>query len=295
MRFAIFWGCKIPFYLAQYALSSRSVLEALGVKLVDIEFGCCGYPVRNLNFDSFILSAARNLALAQQQAVNILTPCKCCFGTLKHADYWLRQSDSLRDNINALLEEEGLRWQKGIEIKHLLSALLQDVGVEAIKDQVKHPYEGLKVAAHYGCHALRPSKVTHFDNPTDPTLFERLIAVTGAKSVRWQRRLECCGNPLWGKNNQLSLDLMARKLADAKQAGADYLCSACTYCQIQFDTVQAQEFINDGGENGLPSILFPQLLGLSLGLSEGALGLNFNKIDISGVCKYLSRPNISEP
>jgi heterodisulfide reductase subunit B len=36
------------------------------------------------------------------------------------------------------------------------------------------------------------------------------------------------------------------------------------------------------------SILYPQLLGLSLGLPEAAIGLKNNKIDISGIMEFLS-------
>ena len=83
MRFAFFPGCKIPFYLKEYGLATRSVLAALDVQIEEMEFTCCGYPVRHLNFESFILSAARNLALAENKGLTVLTPCKCCFGSLK--------------------------------------------------------------------------------------------------------------------------------------------------------------------------------------------------------------------
>ena len=85
MKFALFQGCKISFYLRDYGTSTRSVLLALGINLVDMEFNCCGYPIRHLHFLSFILSAARNLALAEREHLNIVTPCKCCYGNLKQA------------------------------------------------------------------------------------------------------------------------------------------------------------------------------------------------------------------
>ena len=288
MRFALFSGCKIPFYLAHYEASTRAVLAALGVELVDIEFNCCGYPARNIHFESFILSAARNLALAQQSNLNILTPCKCCFGSLKHAEYLLSEDSSLKDDMNAILREEGLELGESIEIKHLLSVLAHDVGIDAIKARIERPYNGLKIAVHYGCHALRPSKILQFDNPLEPTIFESLVAVTGAEPVDWAMRLDCCGNPLWGKNNDLALDLTRKKLASAKQAGADYLCAACTYCQIQFDAVQAAELVQKEKSEAQPSILYPQLLGLSLGLPGEMLGVECNTIDISNVLNYLS-------
>ena len=279
MKFALFSGCKIPFYLKEYELSSRAVLKALEVELIDLEFNCCGYPIRSYDFESFIFSSARNLALAEKQNLNIITPCMCCFGSLKHAEYFLKKDDSLKTKVNKLLQKEDLYWHGSCEVKHLLSVLFHDVGIASIKKQIKHPNEGLKVASSYGCHALRPGEILNFDNPQFPTIFEDLVNVTGAESVDWQRRLECCGSPLWEKNNELSLDLMQKKLSSAINAEADCLCSACTYCQIQFDTVQHAKLIKNQVE--MPSILYPQLLGLSLGMSAKNLGLENNKIKIN--------------
>lgn len=276
MKFALFSGCKIPFHLKEYELSSRAVLKTLEVELMDLEFNCCGYPIRSYDFESFIFSAARNLALAEKQNLNIITPCMCCFGSLKHAEHFLKKDDSLKTKINKLLQKENLSWHGNCEVKHLLSVLFHDVGIASIKKQVKHPNEGLKVAASYGCHALRPGEILNFDNPLFPTIFEDLVNVTGAESVDWQRRLECCGSPLWEKNNELSLDLMQKKLSSARDAAADCLCSACTYCQIQFDTVQHAKLIKN--QAGMPSILYPQLLGLSLDIPAKDLGLENNKI-----------------
>ncbi|UCF91521.1 MAG: CoB--CoM heterodisulfide reductase iron-sulfur subunit B family protein [Desulfobacterales bacterium] len=288
MKFAWFAGCKIPYFLPQYERASRAVLEALEVELVELEMNCCGYPVRHQSFEAFILSAARNSALAQARGLDILTPCKCCFGSLKQAEYWLRESDSLRAETNRQLDEEDLRWEGAkIRIRHLLSVMAEDVGIAKIRAKRKHVYDGLKVAAHYGCHALRPANVVRFDNPLAPTLFEKLVDATGAQSVDWPRRLDCCGSPLWEKNQALALELMRKKLEDALQAGAQVLCTACTYCQIQFDTVRAAELNAGGLEGRLPSILYPQLLGLCLGLSAESLGLADNRLDASLIRNYL--------
>ena len=68
MKFALFLGCNIPARLTQYEASARAVLGKLGVGLVDIKaFNCCGYPVRNFDFNAFVLSSARNLALAKKE------------------------------------------------------------------------------------------------------------------------------------------------------------------------------------------------------------------------------------
>jgi len=289
MKFALFLGCTIPARLPQYESSSRAVLGKLGVELVDIkEFNCCGYPIRNSDFKAAVLSSARNLALAEKENLNILVLCKCGFGMLKHAHYHIKEDPTLRKEINTTLKKEGLPFEGGIEIKHLLSVLYHDVGVEAIREKITRPYKELKIATHYGCHALRPSEIVQFDDPVNPTLFDNLVEATGAESIDWQARLDCCGAPLFGANDDLSMDLTEKKLTNAKQSGADYLCDACAYCHIQFDTVQRMINSGRGRNHVLPAILYPQLLGLSLGIDSKILGLEMNQIDITSVEKYLS-------
>ena len=271
-----FPGCKIARGLPQYGSATRAVLGALGIDLVQVELNCCGYPVRDENFLAAMTAAARNLALAAAHGMPLVTPCKCCYGNLKHADYWLRQRADLRQRVNGLLKAEGLAWRPGVRILHLLTLLQEEVGLETIKGRVRHPLDDLPAAAHYGCHALRPGYMTGFDNPLAPTIFEQLVSVTGAMAVHWPLRLSCCGHPLWEKDKHFSLTLMRHKLDDARQAGAQVLVTACTYCQLQFDGVQLAHSAD--GEALLPAVLYPQLLGVAMGLPEADLGLSANRI-----------------
>jgi heterodisulfide reductase subunit B len=195
---------------------------------------------------------------------------------LKHADHWMRQESGLRQQVNTLLAKEGLAWREDMRIRHLLTVLDEEVGFHRLQERVTRPLTGLHVAAHYGCHALRPGNITQFDNPLSPTIFERLVAATGAVAVEWPLRLECCGHPLWQKNNRFSLALMAGKLADARQSGAQIVTTACTHCQMQFDTIQAEHPCQEG--QPLPAILYTQLLGTAMALPESALGLTGNRI-----------------
>lgn len=281
MKYALFLGCQIPIRLQQYETSSRAVLEQLGVELMDIEeFNCCGYPLRNIDFKTYLLASARNLALAEANHRSMMTLCQCCYGALKKADFLLKENLSLRREVNAVLQREGIPYEGRVEVKHLLSVLYQEVGVDTLRKRVQNPFEGLNIAAHYGCHALRPSQVVQFDDPGNPSLFDRLVEVTGAKSMNWLMRLECCGAPLLGSNDELSTEMTLKKLNNGQASGADYLCTACTYCQIQFDTVQQMILSQKGSNHPLPSILYPQLLGLSMGIDPEPLGLQRNKIPI---------------
>jgi heterodisulfide reductase subunit B len=193
---------------------------------------------------------------------------------LRYADLLLREHRELREEINGMLQQEGLRYWEGVEIKHFLNILYEDIGLEAIQKKVTNPFQKLKVAAHYGCHILRPHDVVQFDDPVKPTKFEKLIAVTGAKPVDWSLRLQCCGEPLWDKNQEVSVRLTGNKMVNAKQSGADYLCAACTHCQIQFERARKDFTIRERAGETLPSLLYPQMLGLSLGLEPSDLGID---------------------
>jgi heterodisulfide reductase subunit B len=97
-------------------------------------------------------------------------------------------------------------------VKHLLSVLYHEVGVEAIKKKIAKTFKGLKIAAHYGCHVLRPSQVVQFDDPATPSIFDQLVEATGAESIAWPMRLECCGAPLLGAHDELSIEFTLKKL-----------------------------------------------------------------------------------
>lgn len=273
MKLLYFPGCKIKDHLPAYDASTRAVLGGLRIELVDQEMNCCGYPVRHQSFGAYLFSAARNLALAEARGLDILTPCKCCLGSFKHALYWLRRKPLIKAEINRRLATENLHWADRSDVIHLLSLLHHHVGGQKLKARATAPLKAMRVAAHYGCHALRPAAVTGFDNPTAPQLFENLVAATGATPVLWSRRTECCGGPLMEINPRMALALMEKKLASAQEAGADYLCSACTHCQLQFDGARRQHPQADPTQGRLKILLYPQLLGLAMDLPADQLGL----------------------
>jgi heterodisulfide reductase subunit B len=201
----------------------------------------------------------------------------------------MKENAKLREEVNAILGKEGLRYEGDTQIKHLLSVLFNDVGTEAIRERIARPYENLRVATHYGCHALRPSGIVEFDDPLAPTIFDQLVEATGAESVEWSMKLECCGAPLLGTNDELSWKFTEKKLADAKRAGAHYLATGCPFCQIQFDTMQQTNESERGTNHHVPAILYPQLLGLCMGIDKAILGLHNAEIDIAGVENFLAK------
>jgi heterodisulfide reductase subunit B len=289
MKYALFLGCNIPARVVQYETAARAVMRKLGIQLVDIrDFKCCGYPVRNLDQKAFLLSASENLAIAEKLGLNIMALCKCCFGSLKETEHFLKEEGDFQEEIKQALAQKGLKYEGKFEVKHFLSVLYHDVGLDEIKSNVSQSYKGLKIATHYGCHALRPSKVTQFDDPIAPSIFDKLVEVTGAQSINYNSKLDCCGAPVMGVNDDLSMNITAKKLANGKKAGADYLCAACPYCQLQFDHVQKM-MVSQNGNEALASMVYPQLLGLCLGIDEDTLGIHMNQLDITEITSFLDQ------
>lgn len=258
MTYLYFPGCKIAHHLPEHGLAVEKVCRVLGLELLTPEFSCCGYPVRHESMDASFFSALRSLALAQNLGLDLLTPCKCCFGNFQHALHRIRQDENLRFRMKKLLSAEGLDLPTTVRARHLLQVLDQDVGATRLADMTGTGLKGLRVACHYGCHALRPENITHFDDPLGPTIFERLVKALGATPVNWELRLECCGYPLRGRDDRMADGLMLKKWASAGQAGADVLATACTYCQLQFGRVR--------NEPGLRAELYPVLLAHALGI-----------------------------
>ena len=290
MEFALLRCCVTTASLKQYELSTDAVLGRLGVDLVEIkEFNCCGYPLKNVNFQAHALLSARNLSLAEKRNLNITSLCNCCYGSVKHINHLMKEDAAFRKEINAKLEKEGLRYEGNVEVKHLLEIFHEDIGIAHIKEQVAKPYSGLRIATHYGCHLIRPDKMVGKADPGATAIFDQLVEISGAESIAWPAQLECCGSPVWGTNDELSMDLTQKKISDAAASEANYLCVSCPFCQLQFDRVQNTFLSKRNGNSRLPSILYTQLLGLSLGIDAESLGIHQNEMDVSGITKFTAK------
>jgi len=293
--YAIFLGCAIPSRVNHYEASARMVLGELGVKLVDIDlFSCCGpVPLRAISFEMFLTVGARNLALAEAEGLDIMCLCSGCYSTLTDVNHHLKEDSELRAAINKRLEPLGAAYHGGIQVRHFLKVLHQDVGLESIRKRIVRKYNDLRIATHYGCHTLRPSKVMQFDATSPPTLFDNLVEVTGAESIYWGAKWQCCGGPLLGVNENLAMDLCENKLSDAKAWKADFLCTACPFCQVEFDTIQGKIAADRDRAYDLPSILYPQLLGLAMDLDRDLLGMDGNRLSLDRIEALLESDSLA--
>ena len=283
-KYLIFLGCAIPYRVSAYEISARKVLVKLGIQLVEMpEFNCCGLPFDPVSHETMLVLAAKNLALAEQQGLNILTLCPGCAGSLKKTNKILKEDKVLKEQINCRLKEVGLEFRGTIEVKHLLQMLKEDVGLDKIKASVTKPLTMLKVAEHNGCHILRPKEFIGFDDPEDPQTLKELIEATGASCLDYVDETECCGAPSVGVSDKIALQLARDKLNHVKMAGAQALITICPFCHIMYDTNELRIEKTFNETYGIPILHYPQLLGLAMGLTPEELAFSELRVNASKI------------
>jgi heterodisulfide reductase subunit B len=281
LKYLLFLGCAIPYRIASYEISARKVMEKLGVELVEMpDFNCCGLPIDAVNHDAMLLLAARNLCLAEEQNLDIMTLCPGCSGTLRKVNKGLQEDKKHKQHVNDYLKEIGMEFKGGkIRVRHLIQVLTEDVGFEKIKEAVVKPLTGLKVAEHNGCHVLRPAKYIGFDDPENPVMLKRLVEATGAECLDYMYETDCCGAPIIGVNDKIPLYLAGDKLTNIKAVGAQVLVTVCPFCHMMFDINQPriERLLNE--QFGIPVLHYPQLLGLAMGFTPKELALEELRVD----------------
>lgn len=283
-RIALFRCCNTHSCLPHTERVMVSMLDKMNVEAVHIkEFNCCGYPLKNINLDAYLLSSARNLAIAEKKGLNIITFCSCCYGSLKQVNHLMQTNETIRGRINDLLSQEGLAYGGTISVTHCLDYCYNHIGAERLKSAITHRFNGLKVAVHIGCQMLRPRKIVGFDDPLAPSIFDHLVRLTGAECVSYPNHLSCCGASVCGVDAELSMDLAQRKINAVAQAGADILCTACANCQIQFDKTQKIITLQREPSYTVPSVSFSQLFGMALGIDMAFMGFDKHEFNAAHV------------
>ncbi|MHA1593696.1 MAG: CoB--CoM heterodisulfide reductase subunit B [Candidatus Baldrarchaeia archaeon] len=290
MKYALFLGCMIPLRLPNLEYATRNVLAEFGVELVDMrEATCCPDPIgiRNMDYLTWLAIAARNLAVADEMGLDILTLCNGCYETLKTAYVTLTEDAEMREKINEILAKANREFKGKAKVKHLLEVFYHDIGLQKIREMVKRPLEGLKVAAHYGCHILRPSEILKFDDPENPRKLDELVEALGATPQQYEMKTLCCGAGLRNVMSEYSIRMAREKLVRVKEAGADCMVVACPFCFIQYDMGQFEIRRLTKERFDIPVFYFSELLGYAIGLSPRELGLGMHRVKVDRVLKKI--------
>ena len=277
VRYASFLGCQIPMRIPSIEIASRKVFEKIGLEAVDLlGYSCCPEPVisRLLDKTAWLAISARNLALAEELGLDLMTLCNGCYETLVETNEILKHEPEEMRRMNEILKQYGKRYNGKIEVKHAVEVLYEDIGIRKIKEQVVKPQK-IRVALHYGCHMYR--EPAGEDIMRKPNMMKELTRVTGVEIIDYGLERLCCGYPSMQADEEFSLkQRLLLKLRRIKEAGADAVVVSCPACTIQFEIGQVM-LRHYGVQYSIPCINLMELLALSFGVPSEDLHLEFHK------------------
>jgi heterodisulfide reductase subunit B len=273
----------------QNEIATRRVAKELGVELIDvIDFACCGFPIKSMDVETSLLLATRNLSVAEKLDVDICTCCSGCAATLTQANKELNENDKLRDEVNKKLNKIGREYNGNVKVKHFATVLYEDVGFETIKSKIVKNFEQLNIASHYGCHYHKPTEVYEEREDAEyPTSLDELVALTGAKTIDYEDKMQCCGGNILVVDENITFNITSKKLDHIKTAAADAINLVCPLCNIMYDRNQRVIERRFSKSYGIPVLFYPQILGLALGIKQEELGLNMNRVKVSDLLSVM--------
>ncbi len=294
LKYAYYPGCVAQGACRELYQSTHEITQVLGIELIELKkASCCGSGT--FKEESQLLEDtvnARNIALAEQLNLPLLTHCSTCQGVIGHVDERLKAAKKndpdYLTQVNQLLEKQNCSpYQGSSEVKHMLWALVGDYGLEALAQHVQNKLEGLNCAAFYGCYLLRAQETLPFDDPHHPASMENVFSAIGATPIYYSGRTQCCGWPISSYDPEKSFQIAGSRIQDAIAAGADCLVTPCPLCHLNLDSRQPEVEKTIGQTLGLPVLHLPHLIGRALGIDSKKLGLGRHVVSTRPVLEKL--------
>ncbi|MDD2450796.1 CoB--CoM heterodisulfide reductase iron-sulfur subunit B family protein [Sulfurovum sp.] len=281
-KYALFTGCTAKQSTPELLSSTLAVAEKLGIEITILEEASCCGASHLQDFDEFLAHVlnARNICYAEKHGLTMITICNTCQLNSQMTKHALDSNPDLKARVNEKLAEVGLEYKGTSEIKHFLYALIDDYGLDAIKDKVVTPLSRFNIAPFYGCHNIRPSELHEHsnggENPYVPTSLDRLIEALEGHPVDYSSKNKCCGFHVELQANHTSEVLTGNALIDAIDNNADMMVTPCPLCHLKMDTYQDSVGKVMGRDIEIPVLHMPQMVALALGASEEEIGLKFH-------------------
>ena len=253
-------GCSIKGTAKHYNESLISTFNALGIKMEELDdWNCCGATAYFSVDDKMAIAiSGRNIALAQKQGKDIIAPCAGCYLTLRKSLEFLNNSPDKFEKLIRELAIIGGEFPFNIKVRHPLEVLINDYGLEKIKEKIKKNLGGLRIACYYGCQVVRP--FTDFDDPDYPTTLDKLMELTGATAIDYSPKTRCCGGSLTGTLEEVGLRLNYILLKEAKKKNADAIVTLCPLCQFNLELYQDKIVKKYGEDIRMPIFYFTQIV-----------------------------------
>ena len=272
VKYGIFLGCLMPFRYPCVEAATRKVMDAVGAEYVILsDYSCCPEPVftRLTDHEFWLTTAARNLALAEEQGIErLVVPCCGCFESLYEAEKAIENPEE-REKVNAVLSKFGHECKGKVKVEHFVETLYRDF-MPKIKDLVVKPFNA-RVAIHYCCHLFRTRLGEDIWLKHDIT--RDILRAIGAEVLRYKLERFCCGFPAFQVDMEFSLkERLALKLESMRAVGAECVVTACMACITQFES--GQLLLRRYGITYNMPVLHPaEAMALAFGVKPEELGL----------------------
>ncbi len=281
MKYAFFPGCTIANRLQFVEKSLRVTMPEFDVELVDLPFACCPEPnaMRSFCDDTWLALAARNIALAEDVGLPILTACAGCHESLALAKHQLDSNQERRERVNEILKQLGLEYKGTSEILHVIQFLNDTVGLETISSKVTRPVP-LRVVTHTGCHLLRPERILGVDCAEDPKKLDALCEAIGMESLEYMDKIMCCGAGVRNADTTTSYAILREKMTSMAMVEPDAIVVFCPTCFITFESGQRIANKSFGTDFKMAVFYFTELLAYAMDLPGAELLLAEHRVKI---------------
>jgi succinate dehydrogenase / fumarate reductase, cytochrome b subunit len=291
MKVAYWPGCVSRGFTPELHGSMARVAPLLDIDLVELDRACCtgAGVIAEHNQELADTLNARTFALAQEVegAELMMNICSTCQGAQTECQERLDANAEYRAHVNGHLADEGLSYEKGLTNKNFLWLLVEEIGLDNLRDRVTRPLTDLRVGPFYGCYIVRPTDRLGIDDerPRD-TYLGQVIEALGGTVIEYAGSHKCCGFPIITMNKEASLRQAGRHLGDAVDAAADCLVTPCPLCHLNLDLQQPLAEGVVGRDLDMPVLHLPQLVGLALGLQPKELGLQRHVVKPTSVIDW---------
>lgn len=284
MKIGYYPGCALSkgASSAEYGLSIKSMVDKLGIDLVEIsDWNCCGASsAHQTNHLLAISLSARNIAMATKDGFNdILVPCPACSLRFITAQKEIEEDPELRKKIEDTID---MPYNDSIKVLNLLE-FTKKYCIDRLKDKVIKKPKDLKVVCYYGCLLVRPPKVVEFDDPDDPVTMDEILKSVGVEPLDWEFKTECCGGGLSLSRSDVVVKLVNDIMCNAKSVGANAIIVSCPLCHANLDLRQISADQNHKIKHNMPVLYLSEIIGISLGIESNILGLNKHFVETSSV------------
>ena len=277
-KIGFFPGCIASTEQYGEEMSLREIIPKLGIELITPKgLSCCGGPLRSINRAIPKYLAIRNLAIFEKENLDVFTPCPQCHLVFTRLQNMFDKFPEDFNDIQVKLKEEGLKYSGKTSIYHTVDFIHDQIGLDKLKNTITKSFNSQIVAAHYGCHLIRPSSLERPDIPEQPKKIEDILVTIGFKTSNYPERLLCCGAPIYTTHQDTALTKTGQKLTAIQNHKFDALTISCPWGYRMFDSRQKSAGDIVGEKLQVPIYTLGQLIGLALDIKPEKLGVHLNK------------------